>query len=156
MLFSTKEDVGAPADWVWAQITDFETFEKLALRRGADIQRVDRASVPLVGSGWKGRAKFRGKEREVVAKIVQLDAPHQMRIEGVSQNFQLSVEVELVALSPRRTRMRVAFEAKPQTLSARLIMQSARLAKTSLTKRYKKRVADFAEELDARYQRQVA
>lgn len=156
MLFSTKEDVGAPIEWVWSQITDFAAFEQLARERGATVQRMDAAPVATAGSGWKGRAKFRGKDRDVIAKIIGMAPPNTLNIEGNSNNFNLALEVELVALNPNRTRMRVAFEAKPSTLSARLIMQSARLARTSLTKRYKGRIAKFADTLDTRYRQRPA
>jgi len=51
MKFSTREDVEAPVDYVFGQISDFGAFERQALRRGADVRRLD--SGPFVtGSAW--------------------------------------------------------------------------------------------------------
>ncbi|MEO1026387.1 MAG: SRPBCC family protein, partial [Pseudomonadota bacterium] len=52
--------------------------------------------------------------------------------------------VDLVALSKARTRMLVSLDLKPTTLSSRLMVQSLRLAKGSLNRRFKARVAQFA------------
>jgi hypothetical protein len=57
-------------------------------------------------------------------------------------------QIELVALSRDRTRISVEFELKPTNLSARLLVQSLKLAKVSLTKRYKLRVAEYAKSIE--------
>jgi hypothetical protein len=59
---------------------------------------------------------------------------------------------ELMALSRSRTRIVTTLEIKPKTLSARLLVQSLKLAKTSLTKKYKERVGDYAKEMEDRFQ----
>ncbi|MDG1354009.1 MAG: hypothetical protein P8P70_12775 [Sulfitobacter sp.] len=61
--------------------------------------------------------------------------------------------IELVALSKSRTRLMVSFDIKPLNLSARLLVQSLKLAKTSLTKKFKLRVAEFAKTLEDRHKR---
>ena len=61
------------------------------------------------------------------------------------------VSVGLVALSKNRTRMVIDMEIKPKTLPARLIVQSMRLAKGKLTKRYRLKVAGFANDIEDKY-----
>ena len=41
MKFSTREDIEAPVDHVFAEVSDFAGFERRALRHGADITRLD-------------------------------------------------------------------------------------------------------------------
>ena len=48
--------------------------------------------------------------------------------------------------------MAVALDMKPLNLSARLLIQSLKLAKSSLTKKFKDRVADYAKNLGERLQ----
>ena len=60
---------------------------------------------------------------------------------------------ELVALSKNRTRIMLSFDIKPLNLSARLLVQSLKLAKTSLTKKFKLRAAEYAKTLEERHQR---
>jgi hypothetical protein len=60
-------------------------------------------------------------------------------------------KVELVPLSPTRTRLMVETVLSPKTLAARLLVQSLKLAKSSLTQRYKSRIAALSEEIEESY-----
>ena len=103
MKFSTREDIEAPIDYVFSRITDFQGFERQALRRGADVQRVDNAGVPAEGSAWDVAFKFRGKDRKLNAMITRLDAPTELRIDTAGNGIDGVTYVELVPLSRNRT-----------------------------------------------------
>jgi carbon monoxide dehydrogenase subunit G len=153
MKFSTKEDVEAPIAVVFGMLSEFETFERHAVRRGADIQRIGDHSVPHVGQAWDAHFGFRGKERHVTVELVQYDTPSDIVFESKSGGLLALTEISLVALSPKRTRISVAIDIKPRTLPARLFVQSMKLAKTNLTKRFKLRVADYARDIEDRGRR---
>ena len=61
----------------------------------------------------------------------------------------------LVALSPRRTRLSADLTLMPRNLSARLLVQSLKLARANLTRKYKLSMANYAKSLEDRY-RQMA
>ena len=65
MKSSTREDIEAPIDYVYARVTDFQGFERQALRRGADVQRIDGGSAIRLGAAWDVAFKFRGKDRKM-------------------------------------------------------------------------------------------
>lgn len=153
MKFSTKEDVDAPLDAVFAMLCDFEMFERAAMRRGAEVQRTDTKTVPGVGMGWRAAFQLRGKRRQVDIEMITFDKPNEIVMECRSQGLLCLMTAELVALSKNRTRIMVSFDIKPLNLSARLLVQSLKLAKTSLTKKYKLRIAEFAKTLENKYQR---
>lgn len=155
MKFSTREDVEAPIDAVFAMLCDFEGFERAAMRRGADVRRVDRLDDPGVGMQWTAVFELRGKRREMQIEMVQFDRPNEMVIHSTSQGLNGEMRFELIALSRSRTRVRVELEIKPKNLSARLFVQSLKLAKASLTKKYKLRVADYATTMEERYLKQA-
>ena len=151
MRFSTREDIEAPIDHVFGAITDFEGFERQALRRGAEVQRQDTYGKPGVGSEWQLRFPFRGKPRDVAARMTVFDAPNGFQAETDSGGIDGLVSVDLVALSPRRTRMQVAVEMKPRTLPARLLVQSLKFAKTNLTKRFSTRIWQLSQDIEAKF-----
>lgn len=156
MKFSTKEDIEAPAEFVFAQVTDFPSFELVMLRRGADVQRTDTLAEPGVGTSWAVGVDFRGKHRDITAQVTRFEPHSDLCLEGESDGFRIDGEVELVSLSPGRTRMRVTVELIPRTLSARLLVQSAKLARKVLLERYKTRISTYAEEMEKRYKSRIA
>ncbi|MEX0369057.1 MAG: SRPBCC family protein [Tateyamaria sp.] len=153
MKFSAREDVAAPIDKLFSALSDFEGFERQAMRRGADVQRIDPLTQPGVGMRWKAAFTMRGRRREMTLELVRYDVPNEMRFDLVSQGVTGTFAIELLALSRSRTRMSLALDIAPQTLSARLFVQSLKLAKSSLDKRFKLRVADYAKGLEERLQR---
>lgn len=155
MKFSTNEDIEAPIDVVFEMLCDFEAFERSAMRRGAEVQRVDQLKVPGVGMMWNAMFELRGKRREIQVEMVTFDRPNEIVLETTSSGISGSMTFELIALSRARTRVKVELNIKPLNLSARLLVQSLKLAKNSLTKKYKLRIAEYAKGLEDRHKRTV-
>ncbi|WP_347311320.1 SRPBCC family protein [Defluviimonas sp. SAOS-178_SWC] len=151
MKFSTKEDVEAPAEIVFGAVSDFAAFERSALRRGADVARVDPAAEAGVGMTWSLRFPVRGKMRRVVCELDEYDPPSGLRCRIEGKGFNGMLTLGLVALSRSRTRLAVQLEVKPQTLAARLLLQSVRLNRASYTRRFEGRVQKFAADLELRH-----
>lgn len=152
MQFSTKEDIEAPIAAVFDMLSEFESFERQAIRRGIEVQRKEAGDAARVGMGWHAKFMLRGKPRELDLVLAQYDRANAMRFEAVSASLDGQMALDLVPLSQRRTRMSVVLEIKPKTLSARLMVQSMKLAKNNLTKRFKLRVAHYAKDLEDRAQ----
>ena len=150
MKFSTKEDIEAPIDVVFEMLCDFEMFERGAMRRSAEVQWTDTKTVRGVGMMWRAMFNLRGKRRQVDIEMVTLDKPHEMVLECKSPGLFTTMTAELVALSKTRTRVMVVFDIKPLNL----LVQSIKLAKASMTKKYKLRVAEFAKSMEERYERE--
>ncbi|SMX45118.1 SRPBCC family protein [Actibacterium lipolyticum] len=150
MKFSSREDIAAPIDRVFAAISDFDAFERAILRRGATLERTDDLEQPGCGMAWKCSFPFRGKTRVLDAELVNFDWPELLKVESVSSSLNGYLSVELVPLSPRQTRLAIELELKPRSMSARLFLQSLRLAKASLTKKFKTGVRKFARDLEYR------
>lgn len=150
MQFSSKEDIEAPIDAVFAMLSDFESFERSAIRRGIEVQRLNEVLPPRRGASWSARFTLRGRPRELTLRLDQYDRPTAMRFESESQGIDGTMMLDLLSLSQRRTRLSVVLELKPKTLAARLLMQSFKLAKATLTKRFKLKVAAFAKNLEDR------
>ena len=151
MDFSTRYDVEAPIEFVWTQAANFTVLERQALRRGADVERKDNLATPGVGAEWDIRFQFRSKDREVNAKITTFDAPNRYTVISTSGSIDGVCVVDLVALSPKRTRLTVTLDLTAKSLGSRLMLQSLKMAKSGLNKRFEDRVASMASDIQDRY-----
>lgn len=149
MQLGSKQDINAPIEFVFARISDFPEFQRRALRRGARIERVDSLTEPAPGVCWKAAFAYRGKERDVEARLAEFERPERMLITYESAGFSGSFAVDLIALNKGRTRMAIKIIGKPKTLATRLFTQSLRLARASLQKRVSKRLQEYAASIEA-------
>lgn len=150
MKFSTREDIEAPAEAVFAAASDFTAFERAALRRGAEVARADPAARPGPGLAWSIRFPVRGRMRRLVCTLDHFDPPNGLvcRIDG--SGFGGAMTVNLVALSRGRTRLAVQLEIRPLTIAARLMVQAARLHRSTHLRRFEERVQRFAAQVELR------
>lgn len=148
MKFSSREDIEAPIETVYQTVTDFDRFERQLLRRGVDITRDDSTPQTDVGAKWQAQFAWRGRTHNVDAEMITIDPDTGFSIESRSGGVVCIGVIDLVALSTSRTRMFASLDLRPTTLSSRLLIQSMRLAKGSLSKKFKARVADFASRIE--------
>ncbi|MBE0412193.1 SRPBCC family protein [Yoonia sp.] len=150
MKFSTREDIEAPIAHVFEKASDFAAFERRALRHGARVYRQGDGPVTL-GAKWEIEFRLRGRNRKMQATLAAIDAPEMYRFDAVSEHLIAQSSVTLVALSPNRTRILVAFDLQPRSLTARVMLQPLKLAKAKLTQQFKGRVLEFAKDIEHDY-----
>lgn len=155
MKIASRHDIEAPPDFVFQTLTDFDSWERSAMRRGADVERTDRLTVVGVGLAWIVRFRFRGRDRKLAVKLAGIDIPSRLSFVLEGAMFNASCIVDLMELGGKRTRMVVVSEAKPRTLAARLILQSLRLGRARVQRRVDRRIATIATEIGDRYRRQA-
>lgn len=153
MELSSKEDIDAPLAEVFEALSDFASFERSAIRRGIEVQRLNEDLSPQLGLAWDVRGEFRGKSREARLELAQYEPSTLIGINGESPSLKGTSRIELLALSPRRTRIAVTVDVQAKTLSGRLLLQSMKLAKSKINRRFKTRVADFASLTEDRLKR---
>lgn len=148
MKFVTNEDIEAPIELVFRAVSDFANYERSALRRGVEVHPADQNELEGALQGWKIAFNYRGKKRHAVARLTDLDSGQGYTIAGVTGGINGNMVVDLVALSKKRTRLKVTMETSANTLSGRLLLQSMKLAKTKLNQRFEKRVGLMAQDLE--------
>lgn len=152
MKLTTREDVAAPIEAVFAQIADFGWFERAAMRRGAEVVRTDKLTQPGKGMSWHADFEYRGRDRKADVDLAEYDPPEGMTLIMRAAGLEVACIIELIAMSRTRTRMNITMDATPRTIPARLMIQSAKLARTNIQKRYRRRIAEYAAELEERCQ----
>lgn len=150
MQVTATEDVAAPIDHVFAELTAFDAIERQALRRGIDVRRTFRTGRPGLGDGWEAQFRFRGKDRTAKVELVGYEAPGLLQFSGTTGGLETATQIDLVPLSPNRTRVNVTVKMSPKTLSARLLVQSFKLARSSINTRFRKRMAQYARDIEGK------
>ena len=153
MKFGTKHDIAAPIEFVFEQMTDFRAIERAAMRRGAEVQRIDQVQTKGPGMAWDASFVMRGKTRNIQIQLTEYDPPNGLIMSSRSPNMGGQLVVELVALSRGRTRVAMDVELRPKNLSAKLLVQSMKLARKSILKRIDSRLEGYAAEIEQRYLR---
>lgn len=153
MKLTGKCDVEAPIGFAYASITDFAAWERSAVRRGAEVDRPPGLPMDGVGAGWRIRFVYRNKPRKAAIKVAamipgdraafSLDSPS---LEGVSV-------LDVLALSPKRTRIRVQIEIKPKTIAARLFLNALRLGRKRIQRGLDIRMGQLGAEVETQFAR---
>jgi hypothetical protein len=133
--FKVSEDVDAPADMTWARFTDFSGIEADAKGRGAELARVGNWGMPDVGCCWRGTVKVRGRARPLTSEIIVMKAPERAEIQTIIGGMEASYEMTLLELRPDMTRVQVTLDLSASTLSARLALQTLKLARGRVMQR---------------------
>lgn len=155
MQFSGSEDIDAPIAEVFGHLSEFDSFERSAIRRGVEVQRLNDHTVAAVGLEWRAQFQLKGKSRDLHLVLSQYEPSSHMRFESTSQGIDATVTLDLLALSPRRTRMKVEMDLRANTLTARLLMQSMKLARRNLTRRFNVKLAEYAQDIELRHGRRA-
>lgn len=146
MKFITSEEIGAPVADVWAVLSDIDGLEAEARARGAKLKRLDRGAAP----SWKTEVRIRQRTREVELRVAQILTPELLAFEITGKAAEGTVRLELLPLSPRHCRLTVTSEIRARSLAARLFVQSLKLARSALNRRYREKVQQGAALLTAR------
>ncbi|MDJ1006450.1 MAG: SRPBCC family protein [Paracoccaceae bacterium] len=150
MKLSAREDIAAPIDVVFAAITDFAALERQALRRGFDVTRLDSDALPGLGARWEVGFDYRGHRRSTLTEITGWTPDQGVVFATVGEGLRGTGEVDLIRLAKARTRLHMGVDIRPETFRARLLLQSLKLAKPGLSRRFKEKIAALARQIEAR------
>ena len=147
MKLSNRVDIEAPIEYVFERLTDFDQVERRARREGVTVRRSLDGPVTK-GTQWQIKAEVRGRPRDFTTTLVAFAVPDGMRFDTQSDGLAVETTLELIPLSPHRTRAVVGFDLRARTLTVRLLLQSMKLAKTKLDERLRKRLTRYAHQIE--------
>lgn len=150
MEFSSKEDINASVDEVFTILADIDAIERQALRRGIEVRRKTPHLSPEAGMAWQATFKFRGRKRTSDIVLSEFSPASRMVFDSATGGLETRFEVDLMELSRVHTRGTTTATLVPKTLSARLLVQSMKLAKSKIARRYAVRMAQFARDVEER------
>lgn len=143
MKFSTRQDTDVPAEALFKAVSDFDKLERILLRRGAEVRREDHGGPVGIGSAWHIDFDWRGRPRELELKLTGYQPPEQLVFQGQSAQFNVEIRITVVALTRTKSRLITEIDMQPRGMKARLLLQTAKLAKSQLDRKFAQRVEDF-------------
>jgi len=143
MKFSTRQDTDVPAEALFKAVSDFDKLERILLRRGAEVRREDRGGPVGIGSAWQILFDWRGRPRDLALKLTGYQPPEHLIFAGQSPQFNVGIEITVVALTRTKSRLITEIDMQPRGMKARLLLQTAKLAKSQLDRKFAQRVEDF-------------
>lgn len=147
MKFSTRVDTDLSAAELYVLISDFDRIERRLTRHGAELSRKEPGQAAGPGNGWAIRFHLHGKARELTLDVARFDPPEALSFAGGSDSYEMRVDLNVVALAPRRARLIFALDLSPRTTRARLVLRTARLGKARLDRGFATRIERFVEDL---------
>jgi len=149
LKFRVADDIEAPVDWVWGGFTDFAAIEADIRARDAEVVRVGDWKEAALGVAWRGSVAVRGKLRPIEARIAALSREERFVVESRIGGMGCHYEVSFVPLSATVTRVSVMLELKASTLSARLLLQTLKVARRRVIQRLEGAVVRQGQAVEA-------
>jgi len=153
MNFESKQDINAPAAHVFSQLADFDFYESYAMRVGAQVERQDNFTQPQPGMCWNIKGRFRGKDRNLELMLDSYTPTDALSFVCKTKSLNAIVKFNVIPLSHTETRLQATVDIQAKGLSARVALQSAKLAKKTLDRKFDIRMHDFANNIGEKYRR---
>ncbi|WP_284165312.1 SRPBCC family protein [Frigidibacter sp. SD6-1] len=153
MRLTSKTDIDATPEALFAAMTDLDWIEGLARRGGVRLERLSGAGPMGRGSSWQAVFRLRGKDRTVVSRIEAHEPPRRLLLSGETVSFSFLVEPTLIPLSRQVTRLALSVEIKPLTFGARVMIQTLKIGKSRLQQRLDRRLETAGRMLKERASR---
>lgn len=147
MKFSVRRDKELPAQQLFTAISDFARIERMLARRGVEVRRTTPDPIARAGSAWELGFDLRGKRRDVQLEVAELDAPENMILTGGGESLSVELTMTVIPLAASRSRIIFEAEVKPRSMRARLVLQTAKLGKAQLDRKFAERFTAFLNEL---------
>jgi hypothetical protein len=154
MKFKVSEDVDAPQAMVWARFTDFSGFEDDARKRGATLTRVGNWTDTALNVEWRGEVIIRGKSRPITAKVTQHVPQEFCVIESRIGGMMCHHEMSFMPISAAVTRVGLVLDLSANTLTARLLLQTLKLARGRVLQKLQGMLARQGNAAEAEWRRQ--
>lgn len=156
MKFENTEDLDIPIEHAFDMLSEFTFFERIAMRRGAEVIRRDEGHTEALGTAWDLMIPWRGKTVKMEVKVARFERPEALGFYASAPAIDVEMDLEFVALSNHKTRMIMKSDIGAKTLTGRLLLQSMKLTRGKIEKRMSKRIAEQSRNLEKRYRETVA
>ncbi|MCJ8140404.1 SRPBCC family protein [Falsirhodobacter halotolerans] len=142
MKFTSHADIAAPPGFVFADMTDFEGWETAVRKRNTTLSRSAGPIRP--GTTWDARFRLRGKDRAMTITLVSVEPDRRIHLTLVDPSLHVDIVLDLIEVAANASRLAATVDLRPQNLTARLLVQSLRLARGNIQGQLDQRIRTYA------------
>ncbi len=140
MRISLTRDIKAPPARIFEALTDFDALERRIRQGGAEIARRDDGGGGRADARWTIGLDLRGHRREIDARVARLAPDDHLSFAAVMDGIAATVDTDVAETAPGTARLVLTADLRGTTMSGKLLVQSLKVARASLTDRIGKRL----------------
>jgi hypothetical protein len=96
---------------------------------------------------------YRGKLVKILLRMTSMARDQDLGFDYQSNSIEGDLDLSVMSLSPRRTRLHLTIDIRPRTLAARLFLNTLRLGRGRVQSRLDMRVQQMGMQIQNRYAR---
>ena len=150
MQFKHTQEIDAPADYIFARITDFKKFENHTGPTGFSFKRQGRLPV-RIGTRWDISVPVRGRARRFSAELSEYIPPRTLSYKSASLKYEGVMSLTIKPVNATSCRLDIQVVAKSRSFATSLVFNTIRLARRRINKRMNAEMAKFAKRLSSEY-----
>lgn len=150
MQISTSEILTGYIEDVFDALSDFSAAERAALARGLDVKRLDAMEKPGAGVQWQIDFFARGRDRRAEIEVVKFTRPTVLQYQGNVGGLLFETSVACRVADSNATEVTVTTKLRARSMSARVFVQSMKLARRKVVKKYRQSVRRLLQDVEIR------
>lgn len=150
MQFKYAQEIDAPAEYVFARITDFKKFENHSGPTGFSFKRQGRLPV-RIGTRWDISVPVRGRTRRFSAELSEYIPPRTVSYKSASLKYEGVMSLSVKPVSSTSCRLELQIVAKSSSFATGLVFNTIRMARRRINRRARNGMEKFAKRLAREY-----
>ena len=150
MQFKNSQKIEAPADYVFACVTDFKKFENHSGPTCFSFKRQGRLPV-RISTRWDIAVPVRGRVRRFSAELSEYIPPRTLSYKSASLKYDGVMSLTVKPLDDNSCRLDILVVAQSRSFATSLVFNTIRLARRRINKRMNTEMEKFAKRLAAEH-----
>ena len=151
MELSYSNTINVPQDFAFGRATDFARFEEEGFGNLAPFEPRNDIRAPELGARWRTAAEFQGRPRRFSLELLTLEAPGTMVLGNKSEKYDVEARFSFSAAGDNRTDFTFNLNAKAQSITGKLILQTIQLARARIVKSMQVDFDKMADRMESAY-----
>ncbi len=143
--------IKVPQAFAFDRATDFERFETEGFGKLAPFEPRNDIRAPELGARWRTAAEFQGRPRRFSLQLLELADPGTMVLGNKSDKYDVEARFEFTEAGDETTTFDFSLNAKAQSITGKLILQTIQLARARIVKSMQADFDKMAERMEAAY-----